>query len=192
MLNEDIVRYCAPTMACIKTGSMFNCPYQSRQEMIQSLRQLNRMLRTRGMRIVPLRWKDGRVLIYLYRPDRLEKDLSDREAAELLEKAGYRHENATQCVVELIRRLNSCTRKDLQSEFPHEIGLFLSYPPEDVRGFIAHSANRSDGCKLVGTWRVYGDVDAAKKTFEKYRKCTESYCRQWSDGVPLVRLAVTA
>ena len=41
------------------------------------------------------------------------KDLSNREAVELLENAGYRHENANQCVVELIRRLN-----DLKTEFP--------------------------------------------------------------------------
>ena len=60
----------------------------------------------------------------------------------------------------------------------------------DPLGFIAHSGNRADGCKLVGTWRVYGDVEAAKKIFEQYRKCTESYCRMWSNGVPLTRLAV--
>ena len=84
----------------------------------------------------------------------------------------------------LMRRLRE------SDDFPHEIGLFLSYPPVDVQGFIAHSANRAEGCKLVGTWRVYGDADAAKKTFEKYRRCTESYCRLWSDGVPLDRLAV--
>lgn len=192
MSDEMLVQYGSPTLAGIKTGNLFTCPYTDRKQTMRELRRLNRRLGPKGLRVLPLRYSAERVLIYLYRPARLEKDLSDRGAAELLEKAGYRHENATQCVVELIRRLNSCTKKDLQSEFPHEIGLFLSYPPEDVRGFIAHSANRSDGCKLVGTWRVYGDVDAARKTFEKYRKCTESYCQQWSDGVPLVRLAVTA
>ena len=30
---------------------------------------------------------------------------------------------------------------DESGEFPHEVGLFLSYPPEDVKGFIAHRAN---------------------------------------------------
>ena len=136
-------------------------------------------------RYAVLRYSAERVLVYLYRPARLEKDLSNKEALDLLKKAGYRHENTNQCVVELIHRLN-----DLESEFPHEIGLFLSYPPEDVRGFIAHGSNRSVGCKLVGTWRVYGDAEAARETFEKYRRCTETYCKQWSDGVPLMRLAV--
>lgn len=29
--EETVVRQCAPTLAGIKTGSLFPCPYQSRQ-----------------------------------------------------------------------------------------------------------------------------------------------------------------
>ncbi len=190
MSDEMLVQFGSPTLAGIKTGNLFTCPCADRKQTLQELGRLNRRLGPKGLRILPLRYFKGRVLLYLYRPARLEKDLSDRDSAALLEKAGYRHENANQCVAELIRRLNRCKKPELQEEFPHEIGLFLSYPPVDVQGFIAHSANRAEGCKLVGTWRVYGDADAAKKTFEKYRRCTESYCRLWSDGVPLDRLAV--
>ena len=32
---------------------------------------------------------------------------------------------------------------------PHEVGLFLSYPPEDVKGFIDH---RASGFKSAGLW----------------------------------------
>jgi hypothetical protein len=185
MSDEVFVQYGSPTLAGIKTGNLFTCPYTDRQETMREIRRLNKSLVPKGLRVLPLRYSEERVLLYLYRPARLEKDLSNREAVELLENAGYRHENANQCVVELIRRLN-----DLKTEFPHEIGLFLSYPPEDVRGFIAHGTNRGVGCKLVGTWRVYGDAESARITFEKYRKCTEAYCKQWSDGVPLMSLAV--
>ncbi len=182
MSEEIIVQYGAPTLAGIKTGNLFTCPFADRGQTMKEFRRLNRELGPKGLRVLPMRYSDKRVLVYLFRPDRLEKDLSAAGAAELLERAGYRHENATQCVAELIRRLNS-----LGGEFPHEIGLFLSYPPEDVRGFIEH---REAGCKLVGTWRVYGDEDSARETFDRYRRCTESYCRQWSTGVPLIRLAV--
>ena len=185
MSDEIIVQYASPTLAGIKTGSLFTCPCTDRKQTMLEIRSLNRKLVPKGLRILPLRYSAERVLVYLYRPARLEKDLSNKEALDLLEKAGYRHENTNQCVVELIHRLN-----DLESEFPHEIGLFLSYPPEDVRGFIAHGSNRSVGCKLVGTWRVYGDAESARETFEKYRRCTETYCKQWPDGVPLMRLAV--
>ncbi|MDO5134258.1 MAG: DUF3793 family protein [Eubacteriales bacterium] len=185
MSDELVVQFGSPTLAGIKTGNLFTCPYTDRGQTMKELRRLNRALCPKGLRILPLRYSAERVLIYLYRPKQLEKDLAGKEAAELLERAGYRPGSATECVVELIHRLN-----DLKSEFPHEIGLFLSYPPEDVRGFIDHGGNRNEGCKLVGVWRVYGDEERARKLFEQYRKCTESFCKQLSEGVPLARLAV--
>ena len=36
--------------------------------------------------------------------------------------------------------------------FPHEIGLFLGYPVEDVLGFIE---NAGQNCKCCGCWKVY-------------------------------------
>lgn len=74
-----------------------------------------------------------------------------------------------------------------EETFPHEIGLFLSYPPEDVRGFI-----RSPACgyKCVGCWKVYGDVCAARRTFGAYRRCTARYEARHARGTPLEKLAV--
>ena len=72
------------------------------------IRSLNRKLVPKGLRILPLRYSAERVLVYLYRPARLEKDLSNKEALDLLEKAGYRHENTNQCVV--ILRVSSPMR----------------------------------------------------------------------------------
>ena len=76
---------------------------------------------------------------------------------------------------------------DESGEFPHEVGLFLSYPPEDVKGFIDHGAG---GFKCAGLWKVYGDEEKARSLFEKYRKCTEIYCALWQSGSRLEQLAV--
>ena len=81
----------------------------------------------------------------------------------------------------MIRRLQG------GEDFPHEIGLFLSYPPEDVQGFIE---NRAQNYKEIGVWKVYGDEEKARKTFAKYKKCTESYCRAFHAGKKLEQLAV--
>ena len=72
-------------------------------------------------------------------------------------------------------------------EFPREVGLFLSYPPEDVKGFIDHRAN---GFKCAGLWKVYGDEEKARSLFAKYKKCTEIYCALWQSGSKLEQLAV--
>jgi len=68
------------------------------------------------------------------------------------------------------------------------VGLFLSYPPEDAKGFIDHRAN---GFKCAGLWKVYGDEEKARSLFEKYRKCTEIYCTLWQSGLKLEQLAVS-
>ena len=46
------------------------------------------------------------------------------------------------------------------------------------------------GCKCVGCWKVYGDEEKAKKTFDLYKKCTRVYCDQWAKGRSIERLTV--
>ncbi len=46
----------------------------------------------------------------------------------------------------------------LPRQFPHEIGLFLGYPPEDVCGYIR---NKGKCQKCTGHWQVYGDENFA-------------------------------
>lgn len=181
MSEEMIVRNCSPTLAGMKTGSMFSCSFSSKEEMKDSVRKLNKLLGKKGLRALPLRYSAERTLIYLYRPSRLVRDLRDDTARKLLAERGYACHNTDMCLAHLMRRLSE------SEDFPHEIGLFLGYPPEDVCGFIENRA----ACKCVGTWKVYGDADAAQKTFAKYKKCREVYCDQLKKGRSIEQLTVT-
>lgn len=181
MCEEVLVRHGAPTLAGLKTGSLFSCPFGGEAAMRECLRCWNRILAPKGLRAMPLRWQGDRALVYLYRPDRLARDLQHPEARALLTPRGYCCEQPARCLARLMGRLRE------QAEFPHEIGLFLSYPPEDVAGFI-----RSPRCgfKCIGCWKVYGDVHAARRTFGRYRRCTEIYCARYAEGTGIERLAV--
>lgn len=181
MSEEILIRYCSPTLAGLKTGSLVSCSFDSKEEILCHIRALNRKLVPKGLCILPLRYTNARVLIYLFRPSQLKQDLLDSAAAKLLTEVGYQNTKSEQCILELMRRLSE------SNEFPHEIGLFLSYPPEDVRGFIE---NHADNFKCVGFWKVYGDEDKAKSRFAQYRKCTDIYCRQWACGKTIAQLAV--
>ncbi len=181
MSEEVFIRYCAPTLAGLKTGSMFSFPYPDRDSMRGDLRRLNAALAARGLVVLPLRYREGRALLYVFRPGVLKRDLTRQDARAILREAGYGSDSLSASLRRLIERLG-------QEEFPHEIGLFLSYPPEDVRGFIE---NRAQNSKLTGYWKVYGDVKAARATFEKYRKCTEAYQRSLRAGFSLRELAVS-
>ena len=53
MPDAMIVRHCAPTLAGLKTASMFTCPFQSREEMNRQVSRLNRRLAPKGIRVLP-------------------------------------------------------------------------------------------------------------------------------------------
>ena len=180
MSDEMVVRQCAPTLASIKTGSLFNAPFDTREKMQQSIRRLNQMLKAYGIRVLPLRWKDGKELIYLYRPSRLARDLQDKTAQKLLRECGYTCSDPDQCICNLIMRLSR------GNEFPHEIGLFLGYPPKDVEGFM-HSR---DDCLLCGLWKVYDNPEGAQEQFRKCRACTSILLSRLQSGSRLDQLAV--
>ena len=50
--------------------------------------------------------------------------------------------------------------------------------------------NHAQNYKFIGYWKVYGDEEKARRTFEKYKKCTDSYCRSLKAGQRLRDLAV--
>lgn len=181
MPEELVVRQCAPTLAGIKTGSLFRAAYEDKKQLLGQIREINQRLREKGLCLLPLRFRNGNALLYLYRPERLKTDLNNELARRTLGNAGYTDQNPGRCVGTLIRRLQD------EAEFPHEIGLFLSYPPEDVQGFIDHHAR---DFKLSGLWKVYGDEAYARAAFAKYKKCTDIYYRSWRAGSSLERLAV--
>lgn len=181
MSEELLVRFCSPTLAGLKTGSMVNCTFDSPDALRDELRRLNRLLRPKGLRLLPLRCRGGRALLYLYRPEMLRRDLADPRAARLLRARGYAGATPARAVAQLMERLRT------QAEFPHEVGLFLGYPPEDVDGFIE---NRAGCCKCVGMWKVYGDEAHCRALFDQYKKCTACLCARWDRGVPVEQLAV--
>lgn len=179
MSDEILIRYCAPTLAGIKTGNLFGFTFSSWSEMAGEVRRLNRILVPKGLCMLPLRYRNSRALLYVYRPGRLARDLEEESCRTILEWAGYEKGTAGQQLRRLIQKLG---RED---DFPHEIGLFLGYPPEDVRGFLEHG---NETC--TGFWKVYGDKKKAERVFRKYRCCYTVYRRQFQAGTTLGRLAV--
>ena len=183
MSEEMILKHSAPTLARIKTASLFSCDFESSEELKEDMRRFNRQFVKKGLRILPLRYKDGRALIYIYRPKLLLRDLEHSYAKSLLGSLGYVQGSASLSVARLKNRFAE------SEKFPHEIGLFLGYPPEDVKGFIEQG---SRGYKCKGCWKVYFDEEKALKLFEQYRHCTSVYTRKHAQGRTLDKLTVSA
>ena len=181
-MSEDLlVRNCSPTLAGIKPGNLFSCQYPSQRALMQYVRKINRTLVPKGIRVMIMRAEEGRALIYVFRYTALQKMLEDRQAVQILRYFGYRELRVEPCLCQLLSRCQE------YEEFPHEIGLFLGYPPEDVLGFIQ---NKAQNQKCTGFWKVYGDPKSAQKTFDMYRRCTHSLSSHFERGSSIDRLTV--
>lgn len=181
ILEQEIVRYCSPTLAGMKSGSLFSTACSDAPDLLKQIGELNRSLSSKGLFVIPLRMKRKRMLIYVFRRARLAQELASEDAQQLLYETGYEKGNVFSYLKQLCRRMRT------GDKFPHEIGLFLSYPPADVKGFIQDPQRI---CACVGCWKVYSDEEYAEEQFRRYEMCTKIYCRSYAMGASLLDLAV--
>ncbi|SHH99375.1 Protein of unknown function [Sporobacter termitidis DSM 10068] len=182
-MEQLLVRYCSPTLAGIKTAGLFNYAFSDKDGLERSLAACGRLLNGKGVFIEALKVEGFRALLYVYRKSRLEEDLRKDGVPEFLSRYGYRSGAAADCLAHLKRRF------DAGGEFPHEIGIFLGYPLEDVTGFIENAGQNS---KCIGCWKVYSDEYTATALFEKYKKCRCIYEKMFSCGRSVSQLTVAA
>lgn len=178
MTEKCLVKSCSQTLAGMKTGNIFSTTFKSEKDLRRIIRNINLKLSSKGVRVIPLRINNRKALIYTYRPSLLKSDLSDENVLKFLKAKGYSSDNPCLCIKQLMKNLK-------ESDFPHEIGFFLGYPPEDVAGFIEKKE-----CKCVGFWKVYGNEKEAEKTFNKYKKCRKIYMENFENGKTLYELTV--
>ena len=112
MSESRIISQCAPTLAGIKTGSLFPHPYDSKEQVYKDIREINRRLIPKGLCLIPLRFTEKNVLLYLYRPAWLRRDLSDETACEVLREMGYTRSDCGSCLAQLMRRMQQAGYAD--------------------------------------------------------------------------------
>ncbi len=95
--------------------------------------------------------------MYVCRKQRLQERLDDQEVQNFLGKYGYVQKDADYALQRLKERLAKA------EGFPHEIGVFLDYPLEDVVGFIE---NGGRNYKCSGCWKVYCDECETRKLLQ--------------------------
>lgn len=96
------------------------------------------------------------ILVLFYEKEKLHEKLEANR--KYLQKFGYEKNNT--CLEDLNQL------KERFGEYcPHEIGIFLGIPMEDVQGFIQ---NRGENYMFNGYWKVYHNPDQAARLFEVF------------------------
>ena len=128
----------------------------------------------KGLKIRILCECRNRRLLFMYNEKMLAKHLENENVKAVFKRFGYCEKMS---IDEYLDRL--AMRIMQAGDFPHEVGLFLGYPVDDVLGFIE---NKGENYKLCGYWKVYSDEKYAKRTFDNYNKCRKYLCEKLNEG----------
>jgi len=182
-MENYLIEHCSPTLANIKTASLFTYTFQCKQGFIRCLLKINHTLNKRGVYVEPLRISEGRALIWVYRKSQIEQRLQETAISKFLRACEYDLTTLDEVILFLKRRIEE------SDGFPHEIGIFLGYPLADVIAFIKHDGKNS---KCTGCWKVYFDENEAIRIFAMYEKCRTVYKKMFSLGKSIIQLTVAA
>jgi hypothetical protein len=162
----------APALLGIKSANLFSVNRSF--DVNAYAERFNRKAAAKGLKMKILCSCEKRNLVILYSQKLLSTQLEDPQRRSILESFGYNKTlTLEQCLEKLSERI---TEND---DFPHEIGLFLNYPTEDVMGFIQ---NKGSNFKLCGYWKVYVNAEKAQRTFDNYNKCRNFLCNKLNQG----------
>lgn len=182
MIEKYLIEHCSPTLASLKTANLFSVQLEKEEDAEYQLMSLEAMLRPKGVEFLIIKRGGKAALIYVFRRDMLQNDLQKPGVAEFLSDYGYTDISAQAALSRLTARLRCL------GDFPHEIGIFLGYPLNDVECFIKYGGRN---CKCSGYWQAYENVEEAVKIFKRYKKCRAVYKKQWLGGRSLFQLTVS-
>ena len=173
-----VATQCAPVLKGVKISNLIKVrPGEGRE--------IGRRLEDSGI-ICTLLYRNGEMeVLFLYRYPQLEQHLRQPVVRRFLRKYGYEDWDVVSVLGRLRRRYRQyavCGR-----EFPHELGVLLEYPVEDVEGFIR---NQGENCLLSRYWKVYGNRQQAERTFRLYDAAKEQALWEIVNGLPLYKVAV--
>lgn len=175
-VNTQMALQCAPVLMDIKISNM----------LIIDLNDKERIMDTffgAALSFHILYMSDQKVIYLIYDWDKLTDYLYKQENQRLLQSLGYHEYDPIRILTELSIRYQSHMQQN--SPFPHELGLLLGYPLEDVLGFMI---NRGRNPLYTGYWKVYDHLEEKLLLFEQYRKAKERVIRLVAQGISIKQL----
>lgn len=166
----QIALQCAPLIAGLKPSNLL---------MVQNhnLDQLEHILKKCGITYDILADTGQRTAVLLFDWNRLAAYLKEKKVWQFFRRVGYPEASLGKVLPAF--RLRYEDYLSGKQDFPHEMGLLLGYPVEDVEGFID---NEGEDCLFTGYWKVYQDPGEKRLLFRKFERVREILLRLLSDG----------
>jgi len=188
-VEANLARHAAPCLAGIKPANLVSFPSAD----IQWCDTYNTMLNTQGIYFTPLCVCEDRAQILVYRKSLLARFCSAPQVAAALKSFGYQPEKGIDSIIMRLKErmsvLTALQSRCWKQQFPHEIGLFLGYPADDVMQYVKTGGQN---CLLCGYWKVYSNPDQALQIFRQYTECKERFALQIKSGMTILEIVHAA
>ncbi|MFP3154870.1 DUF3793 family protein [Lachnospiraceae bacterium ZAX-1] len=176
ILDIQIAVQCAPVLLGIKMSNILIT-------MPEHENFVYHLFKNTVFSVVCIQKDRQRIAFLIYHRRMLEQYMQCREVAIFMKKQGYQNLDLDGKIKELSKRFSAHIEK--KSEFPHEMGMFLGYPFEDVVGFMEQ---KGKNYLYAGYWKVYGNINTAKRSFASYNRAKRWVCAMVSQGVPVMKI----
>lgn len=176
-LESQLALQCAPVLAGIKISNLLSLPKSMKIILSRFMQKLN-------LSYFVLLENDKKIVVLLYQENALKQYLKVEQVQNFLEKMGYPKGKMETMLFILAERYEKHMSKN--GEFPHEMGLFLGYPMEDVEGFIE---NDGKNFLCTGYWKVYKNKQEKTALFQQYEQAKEWMILFVSNGVDVIEAA---
>lgn len=170
-----LANHCAPVLMGTKLSNLISVSkmdFASNEEFLSNYKSL---LKPYGIAIEKLCECEERMQLFVYNEERLARYLKKSRIAKFLSEYGYESNDLDVCISVLKSKLR-------HFEFPHEIGIFLGFPLDDVIGFIENQGQNYVFCRY---WKVYHNPELAKRTFNLYDRLRDFVNERLGEGASI-------
>lgn len=169
-IYQVFLRCSSHTMCGIKPANLFTISSQKFSK--STLKNWEVIAGSQGMSISVFKSSANTTMVFVYNIIWIKKILEDSFVQVYLRSKGFSNVFDTEkTICELFYRLQT------NKSFPHEVGIFLGYPVEDV---ICFEKNQGKCSKYCGYWKSYCNPEEARRCCERYKQCSQM-CNQWFD-----------
>lgn len=170
-VETQIALQCAPLISGLKMSNLLIVSTED-ETLVRMI------LRKSGISFYRLLKSGEKVTFLLFRREWLEAYLQQKEVRAVFVAEGYQD----YILGNVFRTFQERYKRYMNGGdcFPHEMGLLLGYPVEDVQGFME---NEGKNFLYSGYWKVYADVQEKIKLFQKFETAKETVIQLLSYGV---------
>lgn len=171
-LAARMVYSLAPTLAGLKAATLIN--FSKNSELLYELwdKYESEFVNKTNLQWHCLKKDKNNLVLLFYDKELLYKLIHQKDNRIFLESLGY-------CGYNSIEEYLTCLKERYKFNCPHELGIFLGIPVEDVISFIENCGEKS---LLSGYWKVYHNVEWAKEVFESFNNSKVVAIRRILEG----------